>query len=68
MLYYLKCLDFVLFLHFWGSEEVSDASRGLSWMMLARQLRFSRQDGEQERQDGEQEGQHGDQECQDEPT
>ena len=42
-----------------GSEEVSEASWGLSWTMLARRVRFSedfwtcwREDGEQERQDG----------------
>ena len=58
-----------------GSEEVSEASWGLSWTMLAPRFHFSerfrtcwRQDGEQEGQDGDQEGQQGDQERQDEPT
>ena len=66
---------YIFFALLGGSEEVSEASWGLSWTMLAPRSHFSerfrtcwRQDGEQEGQDGDQEGQHGDQERQDEPT
>ena len=57
-----------------GLEEVSEASWGLSWKMLAQRLCFFGNilghvgDGEQEGQDDDQESQDGDQKCQDEPT
>ena len=51
-----------------GSEEVSEASWGLSWTMLAPRCRFSERFRTCWRQDGDQEGQDSDQERQDEPT
>ena len=51
-----------------GSEEVSEASWGLSWTISEHFRTCWGEDVEQEGQDGDQEGQHGDQERQDEPT
>ena len=64
-----KTEDFFWFLALLGgSEEVSEASWGLSWTISEHFRTCWREDGEQEGQDGDQEGQHGDQERQDEPT
>ena len=59
-------LTFLAFLG--GSEEVSEASWGLSWTISEHFRTCWREDGEQEGQDGDQEGQHSDQERQDEPA
>ena len=48
-----------------GLEEVSEASLGMSWAMLARRSDFSAHFWTCWRQDGEKDGQDGDQEAQD---
>ena len=52
-------------IHFGCSEEVSEASWGLSWTISEHFRTCWRSDGEQEGQYGDEEGQHGHQERQD---